>query len=157
ILSFQSLVDSTISTDAVVDKLYARLEDNGSELVLFDINRADDFKPYFKAPEDAFLARVSAGSRRYDFKLVTNSHTDTMDVVERSFPKAGGATTYIPLNVSWPPQLFSLSHVALPFAPDDPLYGTEPDLKEDYGVRVGQIVPRGERSVLRLPMDNILR
>ncbi|HEY6931661.1 MAG TPA: alpha/beta fold hydrolase [Thermoanaerobaculia bacterium] len=157
ILAFQSLVDSTISTEAVVDKLYDKLEDNGSELVLFDINRADDFKPYFDSPEDAFLARVSARSRRYALKLITNARPDTMDVVERSFAKSGGFPNDTPLGLSWPRQLFSLSHVALPFAPDDPLYGTQPDLSEDYGVRVGQLVPRGERSVLRLSMDVVLR
>ncbi|HEX7252725.1 MAG TPA: alpha/beta fold hydrolase [Thermoanaerobaculia bacterium] len=157
ILAFQSLVDSTISTDAVVDKLYAKLADNGSELVLFDINRANDLQPYFKDPEEKLLTRASAGQRRYEFKLVTNAHPDTRDVVERSFPKAGGAPRDTPLNLSWPQQLFSLSHVALPFPPDDPLYGTQPDLREDYGIRIGELAPRGERSVLRIPMDDAMR
>jgi alpha-beta hydrolase superfamily lysophospholipase len=156
-LAFQSLVDSTISTEALVDKLYAKLDDNGSELVLFDVNRSDDLKPYFKAPQNAFLERLSGGSRQYRFRLITNARPDTMDVVERSFAKPGAPPSDTPLNLTWPRQLFSLSHVALPFAPDDPLYGTQPDLSEDYGVRVGQLVPRGERSVLRLPMDAVLR
>jgi len=157
ILAFQSLVDSTISTDAVVDKLYAKLADNGSELVLFDINRANDLQPYIQNPQEKTLARVSAGQRRYQFELVTNAHPDTMEVVVRSFPKAGGASSDTPLSLSWPRQLFSLSHVALPFPLDDPLYGTQPDLREDYGIRVGELAPRGERSVLRIPMDDAMR
>jgi alpha-beta hydrolase superfamily lysophospholipase len=157
ILTFQSLVDSTISTEAIVDKLYAKLADNESELVLFDVNRSDDLKPYFKNPQEDLLARTSAGQRQYAFTLITNAHSDTMDVVTRSFPKAGGPPRDTPLNLSWPRQLFSLSHVALPFAPDDPLYGTEPDMSEDYGVRVGQLAPRGERSVIRIPMDAVMR
>jgi alpha-beta hydrolase superfamily lysophospholipase len=157
ILAFQSLVDSTISTDAVVDKLYAKLADNGSELVLFDVNRANDLKPYFKDSHEDLLARVSAGQRRYKFELVTNAHPDTMEVVARSFPKAGGAPSDTPLSLSWPRQLFSLSHVALPFPPDDPLFGAQPDLREDYGIRIGELAPRGERSVLRIPMDDAMR
>jgi len=157
ILAFQSLVDSTISTEAIVDKLFAKLADNGSELVLFDVNRSDDLKPYFKNPQEDLLARTSAGQRRYEFTLITNARSDTMDVVARSFPKAGGPHRDTLLNLSWPQQLFSLSHVALPFAPDDPLYGTEPNMSEDYGVRIGQLAPRGERSVLRIPLDAVMR
>ena len=40
ILTFQSVVDFTVSTRAVIASLYALLPANGSELVLFDINRA---------------------------------------------------------------------------------------------------------------------
>ncbi|MGH8699040.1 MAG: alpha/beta hydrolase, partial [Burkholderiales bacterium] len=39
ILTFQSLVDFTVSTRAIVTALYANLPANGSELVLFDLNR----------------------------------------------------------------------------------------------------------------------
>jgi hypothetical protein len=40
--AFQSIVDATVSTDAVVHALFDQLESNGSELVLFDINRLSD-------------------------------------------------------------------------------------------------------------------
>jgi hypothetical protein len=36
---FQSVIDFTVSTPAIVRRLYASLPDNGSELVLFDVNR----------------------------------------------------------------------------------------------------------------------
>lgn len=39
ILTFQSVMDSTVSTRAVVESLYRYLPDNGSELVVFDINQ----------------------------------------------------------------------------------------------------------------------
>jgi alpha-beta hydrolase superfamily lysophospholipase len=158
ILTFQSLEDSTVSTDAIVDRLYDRLTDNGSELVLFDLNRTNNLKPFLKSPEDALLTRLAAGGgRHYRFTLVSNASLDTADVVERSFPLAGGAPKDQPLGLSWPPQVFSLSHVALPFAPDDPLFGIAPDMREDYGLRLGLIAPRGERSVLMVPMDNFMR
>ncbi len=39
ILTFQSVVDFTVSTRAIVTALYDQLPANGSELVLFDVNR----------------------------------------------------------------------------------------------------------------------
>lgn len=158
ILTFQSLEDSTVSTDAIVDKLYDRLTGNGSELVLFDINRTNNLRPFLKSPGDALLTRLSAaGARRYRFTLVANARPDTTEVLAKSFPPGGGPANEQPLGLSWPPQVFSLSHVALPFAPDDPLFGIEPDMSENYGLRLGLLAPRGERSVLMVPMDNFMR
>ena len=158
ILTFQSLVDSTVLPEAIVDKLYDRLTDNGSELVLFDINRSNDLRPFLKSDKEAWISRLTAGGRRrYRFTLVTNARPDTAEVVERSFSKDGGASSGNPLGLSWPPQIFSLSHVALPFAPDDPVFGLAPDRREDYGIRIGLISPRGERSVLTVPIENVMR
>jgi hypothetical protein len=50
-----------------------------------------------------------------------------------------------------------LSHVALPFRPDDPLYGLEPDMSENYGLRLGLIQLRGERGVLTVSEDDLMR
>ncbi|MEV9247671.1 alpha/beta hydrolase, partial [Klebsiella pneumoniae] len=48
ILTFQSVMDSTVSTRAVVESLYRYLPDNGSELVVFDINQAADLRVLFR-------------------------------------------------------------------------------------------------------------
>ena len=40
VLTFQSVVDFTVSTRAIITSLYANLPANGSELVLFDFNRS---------------------------------------------------------------------------------------------------------------------
>jgi alpha-beta hydrolase superfamily lysophospholipase len=158
ILAFQSLADSTVSPGAVVDKLYDRLADNGSELVLFDINRSNTLKAFLKSPEEALVRRLSAASgRRYGFRLVTNARPDTLEVVELDFAKGGGQPRAQALGLAWPPQVFSLSHVALPFSLDDPLYGLQPDPREDFGVRIGLISPHGERSILTVPMENVMR
>ncbi len=59
------------------------------------------------------------------------------------------------LNVSWPDHVLSLSHIALPFAPDDPLYGT---IAPASGRRwLGDLSFRGERGVSALPDDYLLR
>ena len=62
-----------------------------------------------------------------------------------------------PLALAWPRFVFSLSHVAVPFPEDDPLYGLTPDPGEDYGVRLGQLEPRGERGVLLVSVDDLMR
>jgi alpha-beta hydrolase superfamily lysophospholipase len=158
ILAFQSLADSTVSTPAVVDRLYDRLSANGSELVLFDQNRTNTYRPFLKPPDDDLIRRVSAaGSRRYRFTLITNATPDTSDVVARSYPPAGGQPREEALGLAWPPQVFSLSHIAVPFSPDDPLYGLAPDRTVDYGVRLGVIAPRGESSGLAVPIEGFMR
>ena len=51
---------------------------------------------------------------------------------------------------------FSLSHVALPFPPDDPLYGRHPP--ENKGeLFLGTQALQGERGVLRVPDNFLLR
>src|SRR5690606_37339870 len=48
IITFHSVLDFTVSTRALINALYARLPANGSELVLFDLNRATKLGPLFR-------------------------------------------------------------------------------------------------------------
>ena len=89
--------------------------------------------------------------------LVTNVDPSSPEVVVKTFPKGGGPATTETPGLAWPPQFFSLSHLALPFAPDDPVFGWQPDPSVDYGVRLGTVAPRGERDVLITPLDSLLR
>ena len=50
LLTFQSVIDFTVSTRAVVSALYDLLPPNGSELVLFDVNRSAKFGQLFAPP-----------------------------------------------------------------------------------------------------------
>jgi len=50
----------------------------------------------------------------------------------------------------------SVSHVALPFAPDDPLYGQFRPQQSDQ-LYLGQIEIRGERGLMKLSSDWLLR
>jgi len=59
--------------------------------------------------------------------------------------------------VSYPAEIFSLSHVALPFPQSDGLYGMQPDPSEDFGVRLGAMAVRGERGALVVSLDALLR
>ena len=158
ILTFQSAVDSTVSTSAVIDVLYARLPANGSELVLYDLNRSASFGPLLRpAAGDALDAMLPARPRPYRITIVTNESPDSSAVVERSAEAGALDERSRPLGLAFPRGVFSLSHVALPFPIDDALYGLAPDPSEDFGIRLGAISPRGERGVLVTSLDSLLR
>jgi hypothetical protein len=52
--------------------------------------------------------------------------------------------------------VISLSHVALPFPPDDPLYGQRPPENDDL-LFLGEMAIQGERGLLKIPTDWLLR
>jgi hypothetical protein len=57
----------------------------------------------------------------------------------------------------YPANVYSLSHVALPFPLDDPLYGLSPRMDEDFGIRLGTLALHGERGALSVATDQLLR
>ena len=159
VLTFQSVVDFTVSTPAILSALYAHLPANGSELVLFDVNRAAIVGPLMRNAAETVLTRILADPpRKFRTVIVTNAAADSYDVVER-VTEAGTVTDQVqPLDLAFPPGIFSLSHVALPFPMDDSLYGMQPDKTDEFfGVHLGSIAPRGERGVLILNLDALLR
>ena len=88
VLAFQSVVDATVSTDAVVHALFDQLADNGSELVLFDINRLSGLEPFIRPDTARVLSRLTDRSpRKYGRALLTNAGSDSLDVVERSIAR----------------------------------------------------------------------
>lgn len=153
ILTFQSLADSTVSTPAVISNLYDRLPDNGSELVLFDLNRSLNYGPLLR-PEMVTLGDrlLPERQRNYDLTVISNSPLGSQ-VAALHTPAHSQRQESQPLAVSYPPDLFSLSHVALPFPPNDALYGQHPDPSEDFGIHLGTLTPRGERGVLIVGLD----
>ena len=59
-------------------------------------------------------------------------------------------------GLEWPAGMYSLSHVALPFPPDDPLYGG-PKAKTSPGISLGNLSLRGEKGALKVPPQDMLR
>ncbi len=62
-----------------------------------------------------------------------------------------------PLGMAWPPQIYSLSHLAVPFAKDDPLFGIEPDMNVDYGLRLGLLRRAARPTFSNSPATQFLR
>jgi hypothetical protein len=158
IITFQSVMDFTVSTSAIVSALYSHLPSNGSELVLFDVNRTVKFGPLLRPAAATVLTRLlPAGPRAYRTTIITNSGIDDAEVVERSIEAATVVEHTRPLGLTYPAGLYSLSHVALPFPLSDALYGLQPDPAEDFGIHLGILAPRGERNVLIASLDALLR
>jgi alpha-beta hydrolase superfamily lysophospholipase len=158
VLTFQSVIDFTVSTRAIVTSLYAHLPANGSELVLFDVNRDAKLGLLLRSAADNVLTRLlPAPPRRFRSTIVTNARGDRGEVVARVTDAGADTEQERTLGLSFPPGVFSLSHVALPFPLSDGLYGLEPDPPDDFGIRLGTIAARGERGVLIVSLDTLLR
>ncbi|EIK95703.1 hypothetical protein PMM47T1_14996 [Pseudomonas sp. M47T1] len=158
ILTFQSLVDYTVSTPAVINRLYRLLPDNGSALVLFDINRASDFGGLLDDSAATSVERLlPATPRPWRTTLITNAASNGPATVAVDTPADRQASTTTPLAASYPRDIFSLSHVAMPFPVTDGLYGTQPAATDRFGIHLGTLAARGERGVLVVPLDVLMR
>jgi hypothetical protein len=93
---------------------------------------------------------------RYVYDLVTNEHPTSRRVVVHR--RNGGLPddSSEPLTWLWPDGIYSLSHVALPFPFDDPLYGAS-DAVASPGIALSKITLRGERGVINIPAAEMLR
>ncbi|MBE7445425.1 MAG: alpha/beta fold hydrolase [Planctomycetia bacterium] len=158
IQTFSSVVDSTVLTPSLITNLYDRLKPNGHELILFDVNRFSALEAFIKDRHDVFLSHLKDASvLPYTWTLITNQTSGTLRVVAETRDAGSGAITHEPLNLEWPRGIYSLSHVAVPFSPDDPLYGDREDLKKKGVFVLGMVEPRGEKGVLQVPIDQLMR
>lgn len=159
VLTFQSVLDYTVSTRAIIDSLYRRLPENGSELVLFDLNHHAHLGVLMQTENHELAERLLPEMpRTFSTTVISNAGNDSLAVNE-DFTAAGARTTQRrPLGMSYPPDVYSLSHVALPFPSTDSLYGMDPDSSSEYfGVELGGMAARGERSALIVSLDVLIR
>ncbi|WP_226620481.1 alpha/beta hydrolase [Klebsiella quasipneumoniae] len=158
VLTFQSVMDSTVSTRAVVESLYRYLPDNGSELVVFDINQAADLRVLFRpALYAAVNTLLPPAPRAYTTTVVTNATAHTLQTIARTTLAQEREEHRYPLHLAWPADMYSLSHVAVPFPLSDSLYGREPDEKNRYGISLGTISLRGETGTLSVGLETLMR
>lgn len=157
---FQSLVDATVApraTLAFLNALPARKSGSAHEFVLFDLNRHERLSalinPIYRAQADEM---ADAGPFLFDTALISNRDASSADVAEYARSAGARSTQTIALPLSWPADLLSLSHVALPFKVDDPLYGLTPAIKEGQ-FTLGGPAPRGENGALALPLGHLAR
>ena len=152
VLTFQSLVDKTVVTSAIWDTLYEKMPVNGSELVIFDANRLGVLDEFILPKHKILLNRImNESSGKYAVSVITNRAPDNPEVLElRQRPGVPGFTGR-PLDYAWPDDVYSLSHVALPFPVNDPVYGLEPDEDEGSYPHIGKVFMVGEAGALILP------
>jgi alpha-beta hydrolase superfamily lysophospholipase len=156
ILAFSSLVDATVQAPELVARLFNPLPSGGHELVLFDINRQAGMASLLKWRPDEWMAAMDqATDGEYRLTVVTNEHPDRL-LVEAREMGTGTVSDVRALGLSWPREVYALSHVALPFPETDSLYGAAPE-PPSPGVSLGAITLRGERGVLQIGDSAMLR
>jgi alpha-beta hydrolase superfamily lysophospholipase len=157
ILAFQSVADATVSTPAVIDALFRRLAAEGHQLVLFDINRYAEAAELF-APGALVVKENLLEGPPLPFNVTVLANADnesfTLDAFER--PAQDQGYTRSPTELTWPQGVYSLSHVALPFSPEDPVYGARPPAAEAL-LYLGRPELRGERGLLAVPANDLIR
>lgn len=155
VLGFQSLMDATVSTAAVEHFFAQKFQPHKNELVIFDINRHQNYLPITRSASTELFTRlfVDANPKNYDLVRIGNTNPYSHQVSEWRRPTGSSDEKEIPLTLEFPRGVFSLSHIALPFPINDPTYGLEPDESEFYGIRLGNLNFRGERNTLALAAD----
>ncbi len=156
ILAFSSIVDATVSTPALASGLFERLPADGHELVLFDINRMEGIEHLMKQDPGMVLQAIQQGDQAYTLSIVTNKAAQSRQVMMRSWHPGKDSPSDSAIGLSWPDDLYSLAHVALPFSPGDPVYGGGSRGKSP-GISLGDIALRGERGVLQVAASDMLR
>jgi alpha-beta hydrolase superfamily lysophospholipase len=160
VLTFQSVIDFTVSTPAILTALYSLLPDNGSEIVLFDVNRTVKFGPLLRPVAYVALDRLTPTTPQpYRFTSIMNATDNSDATIERSIAPGQLLAVDRALNLPYPPGIFSLSHLAIPIPMDDPLYGLQPDPtpRPEFGFSLGTMGARGERGALVVDQDFMTR
>ncbi len=158
-LTFLSWADDTVNTIATIERLYEQLENPASELIVFDVNRFDSLASFLPVLIDAPLDRLALRSDLpYRLTVITNITRDSQSVASYSKGPRSSVTDSKPLKLTWPRGLYSLSHVAIPFPPDDPIYGNGKVANSHYnGLPLGTLQPRGETQLLTVPLRQLMR
>lgn len=120
---------------------------------MFDINRQTDISTLFADDLQRGLQAQQSQPQPFNLTLVTNANPDSPSVVARSRPARGMLTEEHALDLQWPDGVNSLSHVALPFPPGDPVYGRA----SEHGYTLGSLELRGERTLLSVPVEQLMR
>jgi len=158
VLTFQSAVDGTVSAGAIITLLYNRLPANDSRLVVYGVNSNSTMLHLMRGkPVDPAKLFQSAAPLSYD-AVVLQNHDTTGRGVDAWMILAGESdATLEPTRYAWPDNVFSLSHIALPFRADDLVYGDGARPEARARVILGALSPRGERRVMRLNAEYFLR
>jgi hypothetical protein len=102
------------------------------------------------------IERLAQGVRGYALDVVTNTHAQTGQVSVHHF-LPDGTQSVRETTLSWPPNLVSLGHVALPFPPDDAAYGLMPGSGRGGTPSIGSWLLRGENGAVTISLGSLTR
>jgi alpha-beta hydrolase superfamily lysophospholipase len=146
ILAMQSVVDSTIVVPKLITVLFDRLTTTTNELVLFDINRMDKLSNLFnRSFEEAIYSKLERTDLPYALSILKNENSESAQIVFQT--RDGKSSREILTDMTWPDGVVSLSHLAVPIPPDDPIYGTK-EATVASGLSLGTLSVRAEPNAL---------
>ncbi len=157
VIAWQSAVDATVGATGTIDRLYGRLGGPQHRLVLFDTNREPRWDLIASPAPRALVARTTAGPRAYTLELVSNAGDGSAAVSLRRYAPGAAAPDVLPTGLAWPDDTVSVSHVALPFRPDDPVYGFIPGSGVKGGPTLGSLLLRGEAGATIIALGSLTR
>jgi alpha-beta hydrolase superfamily lysophospholipase len=157
-LAFQSAVDATVSAPDLVSRLFDKLPNRGHELAIFDLNRGKVIQHLLSDNAVKNLAeRLKGSNQSFTLTVLTNRDADkegTPNILIHRRLANQADIEITDSGMAWPTDLFSLSHIALPFPPSDPIYGSGDGGKI---ITLGNLALRGERGAIRIPPGEMLR
>ncbi len=158
ILAFSSAVDATVVMPTSISALFDRLNGEHYELVLFDVNRRALETKLLSVNPQQLLGPLEADAQRpFTLSVIANTMPNISEVSWWRWTPGSTQPSQEVLGLAWPDDIYSLSHIALPFPPEDPLYGAQPPENGPDTIHLGSIAMRGERGVLRIPPGAMLR
>lgn len=156
IVTWQSVVDSTVGAAGAVDVLYPALKGAKHRLVLFDVNRTRAFASVQRPQARATIDRLLRTPRDYTLDVVGNADQQSALVtVTRTAPDNSRAV--LDTGLQWPGDVVSVGHVALPFPPNDPIYGFMPGSGHDGIPSIGSWLLRGESGAISISLGSLTR
>jgi alpha-beta hydrolase superfamily lysophospholipase len=156
VVTWQSVVDSTVGPVGVVDKVYARLDGPAHRLVMFDMNRLPELGGVARPAARALIDRLERAPRGYTLDVVSNDNDQQPRIAVRRL--APGASPQLrPTALDWPAGLVSLGHVALPFPAEDPVYGFVRGSGRDGIPSIGSWLLRGENGAITISLGSLTR
>jgi alpha-beta hydrolase superfamily lysophospholipase len=160
VLAVQSIVDSTVLAERTIDVLLSRLPVDRAELLLFDVRRDELLDGLINRGFEAIIRpRLDRKELPFSLTLVTQRSPQDAALIARTFARGSGETRVVdevPLGAAWPEGVFSLSHVAIPIAPGDPVYGLGSE-SEPVKLPLGTLSIRGESGVLAISPSLLMR
>ena len=156
VLAMQSVVDATVPATSSLSRWFGRLEGGNDELVLFDVNRLAQVETFLGPAAETLLGSLEQGlPHPYELTILGNRSDQSLELIERSWPPGAIDPIDRAVDLRWPSGVFSLSHVAIPFRSDDPIYGVGTSQRQPFPF--GRIEPRGENGVLTVPITLLMR
>jgi esterase/lipase len=154
VISFQSIVDDTVDAKSILNFI-SKLPGKNHEVVVYDVNQNEAIVEILKKKPDNLIEIMNKESPfKFKISLITNRSQggDLMRLVE--LEANSRELTDSNLNFEWPDEIYSLSHIAIPFPPTDMVYGSN---STNNIFNLGRIAPRGERKMLNLDPSYFLR